>query len=188
MSDETKKIILPVTGMTCASCAAAIEKGLAKLPGLQRANVNVASEEVSIEYDPRRIDTRALVDAISDAGYGVGLEKRTFKVGGMTCASCVANVEKALGKVPGVISANVNLANEKATVTYLKGETGMADFRLAVESAGYSVVDETEEEQRVDEDISESPERKRRFMFAIIPAGVGLDSDDSFHGRHDSRG
>ena len=172
MSNETKKIILPVTGMTCASCAAAIEKGLAKLPGLERANVNVASDEVSIEYDPRQIDTRALVDAISDAGYGVGLEKTTFGVGGMTCASCVANVEKALGKVPGVISASVNLANEKATVAYLKGEADMADFRLAVESAGYSVVGETEAE-KVDEDISKVQKAKRRFIFAIIPASVG---------------
>jgi P-type Cu+ transporter len=62
----------------------------------------------------------------------------------MTCASCVANVEKALNKVPGVISASVNLASEKATVTYVRGETGMADFRRAVEAAGYSVVDEQE--------------------------------------------
>jgi P-type Cu+ transporter len=172
MSNETKKIILPVIGMTCASCAATIEKGLARLPGLSRVNVNLASENVSIEYDPSQIDTRALVDAISDAGYGVGLEKTTFGVGGMTCASCVANVEKALAKVPGVISANVNLASEKATVTYLKGETDMADFRLAVESAGYSVVGETKEE-KVDEDISKVQKARRRFIFAIIPAGIG---------------
>ncbi|TET56646.1 MAG: heavy-metal-associated domain-containing protein, partial [Dehalococcoidia bacterium] len=110
MSNETRKITLPVTGMTCASCAAAIEKGLSKLPGLYRVSVNVASEEVFVEYDPGRIDTRALVSAISDAGYGVGLEKTTFNVSGMTCASCAANVEKALRKVSGVISANVNLA------------------------------------------------------------------------------
>ncbi len=172
MSNETRKITLPVTGMTCASCAAAIEKGLAKLPGLHRVNVNVASEEVSIEYDPRQIDGRALVSVISDVGFGVGLDKTTFKVGGMTCASCAANVEKALGKVSGVISANVNLANEKATVQYLRSETGVADFKVAVESAGYSLVAEKEED-KVDEDILKVQKARRRFIFAIIPAGVG---------------
>jgi P-type Cu+ transporter len=172
MSERTRKTTLPVTGMTCASCAAAIEQGLAKLPGLSRVNVNVASEAVSIEYDPRQLDVKALIDAISDAGYGVALEKATFRVGGMTCASCVANVEMALNKLPGVISASVNLASEKATVTYLRGETGMADFRRAVEAAGYSVVSE-QEGDRVDEDTLKVQKARRRFVFAIIPAGIG---------------
>jgi len=172
MTDDTRKTTLPVTGMTCASCAVAIEKGLAGLPGVHRSNVNVASEDVSIEYDPQKIDIKTLVRAISDVGYGVGLEKTTFGVGGMTCASCVANVERALAKVPGVISAGVNLASEKATVQYVRGETGMADLRSAVEAAGYSVLDEQKEEQRVDDDILRVQNAKRRFMFAIIPSGV----------------
>ena len=121
MSKETKqtsKIILPVTGMTCATCVDTIEKGLSKVPGVSQVNVNLASEKASIEYDSSKVDTRALMDTISDAGYGVALEKKTFSIGGMTCASCVANVEKALAGVPGVISANVNLATEKSTVAY----------------------------------------------------------------------
>ncbi len=142
MSNETKrmkKIILPVVGMTCASCAATIEKGLSKLPGVSQVNVNLASEKASIEYDPSQVDTKALMDTISDVGYGVAVEKTTFSVGGMTCASCVASIEKALAKVPGVISVNVNLATEKATVEYLEGEVSMADFKRAVEGAGYSI-------------------------------------------------
>ncbi|TET13221.1 MAG: heavy-metal-associated domain-containing protein, partial [Dehalococcoidia bacterium] len=74
MSNETKqakKIILPVTGMTCASCAATIEKGLSKLPGVSRVNVNLASEKASIEYDPSKVDTKALIDTNSDSGYAV---------------------------------------------------------------------------------------------------------------------
>lgn len=165
---QAKKIILPVTGMTCASCAATIEKGLAKLPGVSRVNVNLASEKASIEYDSSKVDTKALMDTISDVGYGVAVEKTIFSVGGMTCASCVANNEKALAKVPGVISANVNLASEKATVSYLRGETSMADFRRALESAGYSVVGE-KEERKVDEDIIKVQKAKRLFVFALIP-------------------
>ncbi|MFC1988796.1 heavy metal translocating P-type ATPase [Chloroflexota bacterium] len=142
MSNETRrknKIILPVTGMTCASCVATIEKDLSKVPGVSRVNVNLATEKAAVEYDSSKVDTRALMDTISDAGYGVAVEKKTFNIGGMTCASCVANVEKALAGVTGVISANVNLATEKATVEYLKEEAGMADFRRAVEDAGYII-------------------------------------------------
>ncbi len=172
MTEQTSKIVLRVTGMTCESCAAAIEKGLAKLPGLRRVNVNVASEDVSVEYDPRQIDLKALVKAISDAGYGVNLERVTFGVGGMTCASCVANVERALSGVPGVISASVNLASEKATVQYVRGETGMADLRSAVEAAGYSVTEEKKEEEKIEDDLEKVQKAKRRFILAIIPSGL----------------
>ena len=63
MTNETRhaknKVILPITGMTCASCAATIEKGLAKLPGVSRVNVNLASEKASIEYNSNKVDTKA---------------------------------------------------------------------------------------------------------------------------------
>ena len=166
-----KKIILPVTGMTCASCADTIEKGLSKLPGVSEVNVNVASEKASIEYDPSQVDTKALMDTISNVGYGVAVGKTTFSVRGMTCASCVANIEKALAKVPGVISANVNLATEKAAVHYLEGEASMADFMRAVESAGYAVVGE-KEEGKVDEDIIKVQKARRLFISALIPEAI----------------
>ncbi len=166
-----KKIILPVTGMTCASCADTIEKGLSKLSGVSEVNVNVASEKASIEYDPSQVDTKALMDTISNVGYGVAVGKTTFSVRGMTCASCVANIEKALAKVPGVISANVNLATEKAAVHYLEGEASMADFMRAVESAGYAVVSE-KEEGKVDEDIIKVQKARRLFISALIPEAI----------------
>ncbi len=143
MSVETKpekrRTTIPVTGMTCASCVVTIEKGLSKLPGVSRVNVNLATEKASIEYDSNKVNTKALMDTISDVGYGVAVAKTTFNVGGMTCASCAANIEKSLVRVPGVISVNVNLASEKATVEYLQGEASMADFKRAVEDAGYSI-------------------------------------------------
>ena len=125
--------------MTCASCVANIEKGFAKMPGVFRVNVNLASEKASIEYDPSKVSIKTLIDTISDIGYGVATEKTIFSVSGMACATCAANIEKALTRVPMVISANVNLVSEKATVQYLTGETDMADFRRVVEGAGYSI-------------------------------------------------
>ncbi len=125
--------------MTCASCVANIEKGFTKMPGVFRVNVNLASEKASIEYDPSKVSIKTLIDTISDIGYGVVTEKTIFSVSGMACATCAANIEKALTRVPMVISANVNLVSEKATVQYLTGETDMADFRRVVEGAGYSI-------------------------------------------------
>ena len=180
MSNETKsakKIILPITGMTCASCAAFIEKGLSNLPGVSGVNVNLASEQASIEYDPRQVDTKTLMDTISDVGYGVAVAKTTFSVGGMTCASCVANIEKALAKVPGVISATVNLASEKATVQYLAGEVNMADFRRAVEGAGYSIRAEVSAEGIAEPDVVMAATRReiRTLKTRLIFAGsIGL--------------
>ena len=138
-SAKRKKVILPVTGMTCASCVATVEKSLADVAGVSQANVNLANEKALVEFDPGKVDTKQLMDAVGDAGYGVTLEKKTVGIGGMTCAACVATVEKALSEVPGVISAVVNLASEKATVEYLAGEVIIADLRKAVEDAGYSL-------------------------------------------------
>jgi len=78
MTNEAKqggnKVILPVTGMTCATCVATIEKGLSKLHGVSRININLATEKASIEYDPGKVDIKALMDTISDVGYGVAVE------------------------------------------------------------------------------------------------------------------
>jgi Cu+-exporting ATPase len=85
-----------------------------------------------------------LINTVSDSGYGVAIDKTTFKIGGMTCASCASNIEKALLEVPGVVSANVNLASEKATVEYLKSEADIRDFKKAVEEAGYQILESEE--------------------------------------------
>jgi P-type Cu+ transporter len=127
-----------ITGMTCATCAATIEKGLSETPGVKQADVNFASEKASIEYNPAKVDLARIKDTVSQLGYGVATKKSIFPVGGMTCASCVARVEEALSRVPGVISASVNLASEKATVEYLEG-TAPADLRRAVTDAGYEL-------------------------------------------------
>ena len=174
---QTNKVILPVTGMTCASCVATIEKGLSRLPGVSRVNVNLASEKASIEYDPSQVDTRVLMDTISGAGYGVAVAKTTFSVGGMTCASCVANIEKALAKVAGVISVSVNLASEKATVQYLAGEVGMADFKRAVAGAGYSIRAEVGAEGTAEPDAVMAATRReiRTLRNKVLFAGtIGL--------------
>jgi P-type Cu+ transporter len=141
-TDDVKKTILPVTGMTCASCSLNVEKRLGKLPGVSRANVNLASQKATIAYNPKTTNIDAMVKAVKSAGYDVATQKTSFGIGGMSCAACSARVEKALSKLPGVITAGVNLASRKATVEYIDGIVGADDFRQTVTKAGYSVADE----------------------------------------------
>ncbi len=82
-----------------------------------------------------------MVKAVRNAGYDIGTEKMILRIGGMTCASCVAHVEEALRSLDGVLEANVNLATERATVEYIPGLVGMEDFRRAVADAGYEVLE-----------------------------------------------
>src|SRR5258706_4659696 len=136
----TKNITLPVTGMTCASCASRIERGLKKVGGVESAQVNLASEQATITFDPQQVQPHDLVAAVERTGYGVISDQIDFPVTGMTCASCVNRVEKALKKADGVLDASVNLATERATVTYAPGVANFAALQAAVEAAGYGVV------------------------------------------------
>jgi Cu+-exporting ATPase len=138
---KTRKISLTITGMTCASCATTIEKALSEKTGVDQANVNLANEKAFIEYNPNKVTLKALINTVSNVGYDVATEKTSFRIGGMTCASCVSHVEKALSEIPGVVSVNGNLASEKATVDYLKTETNIRDFKKAVEGTGYQILD-----------------------------------------------
>ena len=104
---------LPIAGMTCASCVARVEKALNAVPGVRGASVNLATEAATIKIAPS-VTMAALADAVERAGYEVAHEELDLAIRGMTCASCVARVEKALGRVPGVLSASVNLATERA--------------------------------------------------------------------------
>jgi Cu+-exporting ATPase len=184
-SQKSDKASIHITGMTCTTCAATIKKGLSETSGVEQADVNFASEKASIKYDPTKVDLAKIKDTVSQLGYGVATKKSIFPVGGMTCASCVARVEEALSSVPGVISASVNLASEKATVEYLEG-TAVADMRRAVKDAGY----ELGPEAQALEDVTTAAQRairglRNRFVVAAILASVimALGFSPSFVGK-----
>jgi len=122
-----------IQGMTCASCAARVEKVLKQLPGVIDATVNLATETATISGE---VDLASVQGAIEKAGFSIPTESFTLTISGMTCASCSARVEKALHKVPGVLDASVNLATEQATVQLAQG-TSAATLIAAVERAGY---------------------------------------------------
>ena len=131
---------LPIEGMTCASCVARLERALAKVPGVAAASVNLASETASVIATPGAATpalAQALVQAVQRAGYEVHASEQRLAVTGMTCASCVGRVEKALAKVPGVLSASVNLASETATVRWARSAEDAAELVAVVSRAGY---------------------------------------------------
>jgi len=131
------RLSLPVEGMTCASCVGRVERALKAVPGVQLAAVNLATERADVTFSAAA-DPQAVVDAIERAGYSVREETTELAIEGMTCASCVGRVEKALAKVPGVRQASVNLATERAQVVHLAGAVCAADLEAAVERAGYT--------------------------------------------------
>ncbi len=161
---------LAIEGMTCASCVARVEKKLTRLPGVAAASVNLATEKARVSYDPASVTLPQLVGAVESAGYRArplaappvpaaaattGEAWQELAISGMTCASCVARVERKLGKVEGVRSAAVNLATERATVAYDPSHVKVARLIGAVEAAGYGatpvVEDASTEDGAMDE-------------------------------------
>src|SRR5919112_6778624 len=155
----TVDVSFPVSGMTCASCVNRVEKAIAKVPGVERAAVNLATERATVNYDPGQTTAADIAAAVERAGYGVAdlpaepvvatepasvapvngdgpndapmpeAAEAVLPIEGMTCASCVRRVEKGLAKVPGVTAANVNLTTERATVAYDPAVADLATLR-----------------------------------------------------------
>ncbi|MCY1127669.1 heavy metal translocating P-type ATPase [Frigidibacter sp. RF13] len=135
--NELKSISLSVEGMTCASCVARVDRGLSAVEGVSGVSVNLASESARLTL-ARPENLAAVAERLDALGYPARKATVTLAVEGMTCASCVGRVERALAAVPGVTEAHVNLAAENAQVTYLDGAIEPADLIRATESAGYA--------------------------------------------------
>ena len=170
--------VLSICGMTCAACAQRIEKTVRKLAGIAQANVNLASEKLFVEYDAAAISLPAIKEAVSRIGYQV-VEKSdsqhvSIPIGGMTCAACAQRVEKAIEKLPGVQSVSVNVATEKATVTYQPEQLRLSAIREAIEKAGYKAL-EMGKADAADEDRSRKrKEIKTLWTKFIVSAAFSL--------------
>lgn len=132
MSQELR---IGVTGMSCASCVARVERAIAQRPGVASAAVNLAAQTAVVHYDQAEIPD--LLEAVRGAGYEPVVETATIAVRGMTCASCVARVERAIRSLPGVIGATVNLTSESATVELLPDSVSRERIVQAISEVGY---------------------------------------------------
>jgi P-type Cu+ transporter len=155
-STAESRTVLALEGMTCASCAIRIEKGLKKVPGVKDASVNLATEQAIVTYDPAQTGLEQMVQKVDAVGYKAiplalpaarsvapvksepeGESRVVLDLEGMTCASCAMRIEKGLKKVPGVKDASVNLATEQATVIYDPTQTNLEQMVQKVEAVGY---------------------------------------------------
>lgn len=137
----TERIDLPITGMSCAACAARIEKGLGSLRGVSQAIVNFAAERATVLFNPEQINLLHLIEKVRGLGYDTKVQKVVLPVQGMTCASCVSRVEKAIRSLGGVVQVDVNLATERATIEYLPEMVSLKDFRAVLQAAGYQILE-----------------------------------------------
>ena len=161
---------LPIEGMTCASCVGRVEKALKKVEGVENAEVNLATENAMISSS-QPLDLIAATKAVERAGYKVlASQPIELSIEGMTCASCVGRVEKALKKVEGVQQANVNLATERAWVQG-NAQVQSSDLIQAVKKAGYTAK-QIEQNARVRQDkkATEQQQLKRDLMISLILA------------------
>ncbi|HEB02848.1 MAG TPA: hypothetical protein ENI12_06410, partial [Nitrospirae bacterium] len=155
-----KKLDLPVSGMSCASCSATVQKGLSGLEGVKSADVNFASGRATVTFNPEKVSVDDLKKTVSDLGYSVELAAIEIPIKGMTCAACVKRVEDSLSELDGIIHVSVNFATERASIQYTPEKVGLVEFRGAVKDAGYEVL-----EVEQGEDLMEKEDKARKAHY-----------------------
>ena len=139
---STHRSHIDIQGMSCANCSQTIAERLDGLEGVSEANINYATDEGTVEYDPEQVSLDEIFEAIGDAGYSPITESVTIAITDMSCANCSETVQDALESLPGVVRADVNYATDEAQVTYNPAESSLDTFYEAIENAGYSPVRE----------------------------------------------
>ncbi len=163
-----KEATLQISGMTCAACATKIEKGLNKIEGVEEANVNLALERTKITYDPGKTDVKKFKEKVESLGYKVVNDKVEFDISGMTCAACATKIEKRIGKMDGVTSANVNFALETIAVEYDDKQVQTSDMITAVKKLGYDLIPKQDGKEKMDHKEQEIKKQYRKFIFSAV--------------------
>nr|WP_266080590.1 heavy metal translocating P-type ATPase [Haladaptatus caseinilyticus] len=170
----TEKTQLEIRSMSCANCSGAVTEALQSLDGVRKANVNFATDEGTVEYDPEEVSVTAIYAAIEDAGYDPVRATTTVGISDMSCANCSEAVENALESVPGVISADANFATDEVTVEYNPTEASIGDFYAAIESAGYTPVREDGGDERAADARQDARDAEIRKQFRLTLFGAVL--------------
>jgi len=174
-SKNIKKISFKIQGMSCSSCSASIEKKLKATKGVINANINFAVEKAQVEFDKESIDIEKITKIVEDLGYKAiaeptdkNIEKITLKLSGMTCTACASQIEKTLGKMDGIIAANVNFAVEKVTVEYDTKKIRLSNMTKKVSDLGYELILEEEiDKDEVDEDEIKMRKARKTMLTSI---------------------
>ncbi|MCY3802184.1 MAG: heavy metal translocating P-type ATPase [Chloroflexi bacterium] len=149
---HSQTLTLPVTGMHCASCVNRVERSALSAEGVSEATVNLVQGTLSVRFDVDSVTLPEVVERVEEAGYDVPIESIHLQVAGMSCASCVGTVERAVASVPGVVEAAVNLATERANVRLIRGTASRTDLKNVIGQAGYELVDDPSEDRPAESD------------------------------------
>ncbi|WP_232700670.1 heavy metal translocating P-type ATPase [Halobacterium wangiae] len=176
MSQRTSHI--NIQGMSCANCSQSISEAVTSLDGVSEANINFATDEGSVTYDPEEVSLGELFDAIEDAGYSPVTDSVTIAVTDMSCANCSETIQDALEKTPGVVAADANFATDEAQITYNPAEADLGGFYEAIENAGYSPV---REDAKADDgsggdarEAARQEEIRRQLQLTLFGAALSL--------------
>jgi P-type Cu+ transporter len=172
LSVASDSIDIPVQGMSCASCVGRVEKAIRSVDGVTAANVNLATERAHVLFTPAETNAAAVAEAIRAVGYEPSDSTIELKITGMTCASCVSRVEKALKRVSGVLDASVNLATERATVRYLGGSEVVDRLISAVENTGYEAAAIRQDNDQSDREAVTRETEIRNLQRSLMTAAI----------------
>lgn len=160
-----------IEGMTCSACANRVERAISKLEGVEKANVNFATETLTIDFNKENLNSQMIEEAVVKAGYGVKKNVKTynFKIEGMTCSACANRVERVTKKLEGVENSTVNFATEKLTIKVNEDEISYGDIKAAVDKAGYKLIkEEVKDKENQGEEKSEASKLLTRFISSLI--------------------
>jgi len=169
-----EKSIISISGMTCTSCAAAVEAAIRKLDGVNEATVNFATERLAVRFDENLIELKEIKVTIEKVGYQVNEDIEEVRkdiiipIGGMTCTSCSSGLEKALSETEGIISAAVNFAAEKATISYDSSKIRLSAIRNLIEKTGFKALETERKAGAVDEDKLRKEKEARILWYKFI--------------------
>jgi P-type Cu+ transporter len=162
---ETKQLTLPITGMTCANCVAAVERNLKKVSGVSTAHVNLSSERATVEFDPVQADLDQFMARISRAGFGVATGDADLLIQRLSDDNDARRLEQALSDLDGVVSAHVNFATERARIEYIPTMVSQSDLRRAIVTTGFQpVVTGTESEDAEAQARAAEIAQQRHFL------------------------
>ena len=167
------RIDLPILGMRCAACASTIEKGLSGLEGVDRANVNLATNQATVLFNPQFRNLDEFIHSVKKSGYNVGTASVEIPIQGIQCASCVQSIEKSLLKRKGIVKAVVNLATAKANVEYISAEISQSEIIKVIEDTGYKVL-EIPDEEDIEDAASAAREKEYRDLRSRFLIGLAL--------------
>jgi Cu+-exporting ATPase len=164
---ETRQILLPVTGMTCANCVATVERSLKKQPGVVSASVNLASERASVSYDPASATLPVLVARVERAGYGIATGEAELIVKNLSDYNDARRLEKKLLGLEGVLKVGVSLATNKVLVSYIPTVLSQHEVRKAITQAGFEAIELGGEAEDVEGQAREAEIRNQRRLLLI---------------------